>query len=88
MIICFKLPTNRWSALHCSCVKGYRDVTQYILSLGVDVNETTNKQVTPLMLAAYSGDIETVEILLKKHASCDDESDSGLMYIYICSSLT
>ena len=41
------------------------------------INARTTKQVTPIMLAAYSCDIDTIRLLLKHHANIEDESDSG-----------
>ena len=52
-------------------------MVEFLLRMGSNVNAKTVKEVTPLMLAAYSGSIETVRLLLRKKANVYDESDFG-----------
>ena len=68
---------TRWTALHLSSAKGLQDVVEFLLNHGSNVNAKTEKQVTPLMLAAYSGDSYTVKLLLNKQVDVDNQSNSG-----------
>ena len=77
------IPHHRWTAVHFSSAKGHKDVTQFLLSAGTNIHARTVKQVTPLMLGAYSGDIDTVQLLLQKHANVEDACDSGYVDYYI-----
>ena len=74
--IIFVLCTS-WTALHLSSAKGLRDVVEFLLNRGSNVNAKTVKQVTPLMLAAYSGDSVTVKLLLNKQSDLDNQCYSG-----------
>ena len=46
-------------------------MTELLLSVGADVNVTTDKQVTPLILASIEGHLDTVKLLLENKATAE-----------------
>ena len=57
------------------------EVVSLLLENGADVNLTANKGVTPLMMAAYKGDVEMVKLLLQAQADTtlvDANGDTAL----------
>jgi ankyrin repeat protein len=50
--------------LHFACFKGHFLVVKALIEAGANVNAKTNANVTPLYLAAKSGSIESIELLL------------------------
>jgi ankyrin repeat protein len=53
---------------------GLRDL---LIKCGANVNVSGAQRLTPLMLAAGAGDLESCRVLLKAGASCDFENDRG-----------
>lgn len=48
------------SALSWACLKGHRAVVQYLVEEGAEIDQTDKNGRTPLDLAAFYGDAETV----------------------------
>lgn len=57
-----------WSALHYAAIKGQTKVVNLLLSKGALVNEHSPDGDTPLILAVRSGDVDTVQALIRAGA--------------------
>lgn len=57
-----------WSALHYAAIKGQSKVVNLLLSKGALVNEPSPDGDTPLILAVRSGDVDTVQALIRAGA--------------------
>ena len=53
------------------------DVRRELLAAGADVNASNGEGTTPLMMAAATGDVETVKLLLKARARVNMRSATG-----------
>ncbi|MCL7050527.1 hypothetical protein MKW94_015070, partial [Papaver nudicaule] len=60
--------TNGYTPLHCAAEKGHTEILTRLLSRGVDVN-ALSVYGTPVGLAAKSGQLETLQILLDQNAN-------------------
>lgn len=57
-----------WSALHYAAIKGHTKIVSLLISRGANVNEHSPDGDTPLILAVRSGDVDTVQALIKAGA--------------------
>ncbi len=57
-----------WTPLHYEAEQGYKDIVDYLVSRGTDINVATNNGKTALSLAKEKGQTEIVE-LLRKHGA-------------------
>ncbi|MBO4675878.1 MAG: ankyrin repeat domain-containing protein [Elusimicrobiaceae bacterium] len=58
-----------FTPLHRACLMGHPNVAQLLLQAGVDINVVSSlSQTTSLMVAAYAGQVDTVQFLLQKGA--------------------
>jgi ankyrin repeat protein len=57
-----------WSALHYAAIKGHAKIVSLLISKGASVNEHSLDGDTPLILAVRSGDVDTVQALIKAGA--------------------
>lgn len=57
--------------------KGDITTVKQIISYGIDINETTNRGMTPLMYAAIYNQSEIAKLLLEKGAKLDMKDKSG-----------
>ena len=57
-----------WSALHYAAIKGHTKIVSLLISKGANVNEHSPDGDTPLILAVRSGDVDTVQALIKAGA--------------------
>lgn len=57
-----------WSALHYAAIKGHTKIVSLLISKGANVNEHAPDGDTPLILAVRSGDVDTVQALIKAGA--------------------
>ncbi|VDI65891.1 Hypothetical predicted protein [Mytilus galloprovincialis] len=63
---------NGWSALHAACSKGHTEVVKLLIDVDLNVNDKTNRLLTPLLLACYHGHFETVKYLLYSNGNTLD----------------
>ncbi|XP_062585227.1 ankyrin-3-like [Saccostrea cucullata] len=77
-------PTKLPSALAVSCQKGNKEIVQFLLRSGANVNETGNK-LSALHLASMEGNLEIVQLLLDKGADVNMRSKYGFTPLYLAS---
>ncbi|CAG2216442.1 unnamed protein product [Mytilus edulis] len=53
-----------WSVLHIACFKGHLEVVKLLIDVGMNLNDTTTINSTPLYMACQNGHYETVKFLL------------------------
>ena len=63
--------------MHVSSQEGHLSVTEFLLSVGADVNVTTDKQYNPLILASEFGHLDTVKVLLENKATVEHRTVEG-----------
>ena len=63
------------SALHLACANGHKDVVEFLLDAGADINLLNNSKNTPLHWACLLGRIEVVKLLCEWHTL---KPDSGV----------
>ncbi|XP_067653296.1 ankyrin repeat domain-containing protein 50-like [Haliotis asinina] len=72
------------SILHTACSRGHFDVVKYLLSLNsVDINSRGVSNRTPVMVAAYEGHKDVVELLVKHGADMSLTSRFGNNILYL-----
>ena len=57
-----------WTCLHIACHYGHKEITEFLLSKGANVNAISLDGWTPLLLATQRKCVETVEVLLSSPA--------------------
>ena len=82
---CFRSDVNatdnfKWTALHFACHCGIKDVVEYLLSAGADLEATTLNGATPLMRAIESSSSDVVQLLIDNGAKLRVENRKGYMY--------
>jgi hypothetical protein len=65
------------SALHHAVEEGHKDVVEFLLAKGADVNAKANNGTTPLHVAAVGGNKEVAELLLANRAEVNTKNDKG-----------
>ena len=72
------LESDGFTPLQQACLKSRRDMVEYLLTAGADVNNATkSRQRTPLFLASLEGKREVVELLLDAGAEVDKAEKDG-----------
>ena len=56
--------------LYSAAINGHNGIIEFLLSLGVDIDERLHNGETPLMAAVWNGQVETVDLLLRKGGEC------------------
>lgn len=62
---------QEWSAFHYSVFAGHKELSQYLLEKGADLNAMSTNGSTPLMMALYEGKTELAQWLLDLGARTD-----------------
>jgi ankyrin repeat protein len=57
-----------WSALHYAAIKGHSKIVSLLISKGAQVNQHSPDGDTPLISAVRSGDVDTVQALIRAGA--------------------
>ena len=63
--------------LHCAVFFGHLDLAQMLLDRGYDINYTTTKGYTPLLVGAHRGRFEIVKMLLERRANVQAKTKDG-----------
>ena len=63
------------SALHLACANGHKEVVEFLLDAGADINSLNKSKNTPLHWAALLGRLEVVKLLCDWHTL---KPDSGM----------
>lgn len=63
--------------IHCAADYGQKDVLDYLLSQGANVNALDKHGISPLLNAIFEGHTECVKLLLEKGADKTVKSPSG-----------
>ena len=81
------LEVDGYTPLQVACMHGRKDMVEYLLTAGADVNKATNpsRQGTPLFLASLFGHREVVELLLGAGAEVDKTDENGESPLYASS---
>lgn len=70
-----------WTALHYAASVGANDIVQVLLDASAYIDAESPNKTTPLMMAARSGHILTVKLLLDEGADATLKNDQGLSAI-------
>ena len=80
------LESDGYTPLQQACWNCRRDMVEYLLATGADVNKATNfMQRTPLFLSSIIGHREVVELLLDAGAEVDKTDEKGQSPLYASS---
>jgi ankyrin repeat protein len=74
------LTAREWddaTLLHLAVGQNHKDLTEFLLDRGADVNALTTDRLTPLHMAAQNGNLEIVQLLLRKKAKIDAVDSKG-----------
>ncbi len=70
-----------WAALHYAATSGNNDIVQLLLDHFAYIDAESPNKTTPLMMAARSGHILTVKLLLDEGADATLKNDAGMTAI-------
>ena len=69
--------------LHCAVSQGHKDVAEFLLTKGADLNSRDGENGTPLHTAAVVGDREITELLLAKGADITTQDMCGWTPLHV-----
>ena len=70
-----------WTALHYAAASGNNDIVQLLLDHFAYIDAESPNKTTPIMMAARSGHILTVKLLLEEGADATLKNDAGMTAI-------
>lgn len=70
-----------WTALHYAAASGNNDIVQLLLEHFAYIDAESPNKTTPIMMAARSGHILTVKLLLEEGADATLKNDAGMTAI-------
>jgi ankyrin repeat protein len=70
-------PGRQWSALHYAVFGGHRELANFLLAQGADINAQSTNGSTPLMMAIYEGHDDLARALIEKGARRSLKNDWG-----------
>ena len=70
-------PTRQWSPLHYAVFAGHREVADYLMAQGADINALSTNGSSVLMMAIYEGREELARLLIEKGAERSFRNDWG-----------
>lgn len=70
-----------WTALHYAAASGNNDIVQLLLEHSAYIDAEAPNKTTPIMMAARSGHILTVKLLLEEGADATLKNDAGMTAI-------
>ena len=65
-----------WTVLGRACHGGHTDAVEFLISVGVDVAQTSGS-LSPVSMAVIGGHVDTVSLLLKKGSPVDATAPNG-----------
>jgi ankyrin repeat protein len=74
------LTAREWdeaTLLHVAVGQNHKELTEFLLDKGTDVNALTKDRLTPLHMAAQNGNLEIVQLLLSRNAKIDAVDSQG-----------
>ncbi|XP_055329076.1 myotrophin-like [Paramacrobiotus metropolitanus] len=74
-------PIDGRPPIHFAADYGQREVIEYLISKGADVNAVDKHGISALLAAIWEGHTECVKLLLQKGAKPDGKSPDGTKYI-------
>jgi len=63
--------------IHCAADYGQKDVLEYLLSIGANINQLDKHGISPLLNAVFEGHTSCVKLLLDKGADKTVKAPSG-----------
>jgi len=72
-----------WTPLHFACHRGIKDVVEYLLSAGADLEAVTVNGATPLIRAIETSNPAVVQLLLDNGAKLTVENRKGFSFYFI-----
>eukprot|EP00927_Polykrikos_kofoidii_P059397 TRINITY_DN54556_c0_g1_i1.p1 TRINITY_DN54556_c0_g1~~TRINITY_DN54556_c0_g1_i1.p1 ORF type:complete len:240 (+),score=45.04 TRINITY_DN54556_c0_g1_i1:124-843(+) len=74
------------TALHRACAAGHRDVAEYLISKGAEVNVADEEGWSPLHSCASKGDAHLTDLLLTAKADVSEGTSSGATALHFAAS--
>lgn len=74
------LTAREWddaTLLHLAVGQNHKELAEFLLDKGADVNALTQDHLTPLHMAAQNGNLEIVQLLLSRKAKLDAVDSKG-----------
>ena len=69
--------SDQWRPIHCAARSGKIDMLNFLLKNKVQVDVKSREGNTPLLMAAYNGQVAIVEALLKANADINAQDAVG-----------
>lgn len=67
--------------IHYAADYGQKEIIEYLIALGSDVNALDKHGISPLLAAIWEGHTECVRLLIAKGAKIDGRTPDGLSYV-------
>lgn len=67
--------------IHFAADYGQKEIIDYLIQLGSDVNALDKHGITPLLAAIWEGHTECVRVLITNGAKIDGRTPDGLSYL-------
>ncbi|GAU98812.1 hypothetical protein RvY_09905 [Ramazzottius varieornatus] len=74
-------PVDGRAPIHYAADYGQKEVIEYLISKGADVNAVDKHGISALLAAIWEGHTDCVRLLLQKGASKDGKSPDGTSYL-------
>lgn len=75
-----------YNALHIAAAMGRHEIVDFLLQIGMDVNDVDDSGYTPLHWATQEGKLDVVELLVRKKANLEAKDNNGFAPIHIAAS--
>ncbi len=68
-------PERKWSALHYAVFAGHKEVAEYLMAQGANINALSTNGSSVLMMAVYEGREDMAKLLIEKGAATNVRND-------------